>query len=189
MRPDIARKAGIPALALLGVIAIVAPSAAAGGGTLDGQATIHFGGGAGGSGSAPHYGLSNAPCDPGSFCGVGNFRGIGKAMVYLDGDSYGDDVDGHNCVSYDKDEAIVPLDGSGVLVLHSSGTACFPSDANQAPARTDFGNPQVDVTTYTVDSLDSEGRFAGATGTGSEKFAVAGDQGQWTFSGSLTTGG
>lgn len=156
---------------------------------LRGQATLHFGGFPGGSGDNDSPGLSNAPCDPGAFCGTGRFAGLGPVMVYLDGDSYGDEVPGTNCVAYEKDEAIVPYDGSGVLVLHSTGTACFLSDGNSAPPGTDFGNPGVYTTTFTIDPDASEGVFAGATGGGTETFRSDGDVAQWTFSGSLTTAG
>lgn len=171
-------------LALLLGSAAIAGSAAAST-ELRGQATLHFGGYPGGSGDNESAGLSNAPCDPDAFCGTGTFTGLGQVMVYLDGDSYGDEVPGSNCVAYEKDEAIVPYDESGVLVLHSTGTACFPSDANSAPPGTDFGNPGVYTTTFTIDPTASEGVFAGATGTGTETFRSNGDVAQWTFSGTL----
>lgn len=164
-------------------------TAAASTATLSGQATLHFGGYPGGSGDNESPGLSNAPCDPGSFCGTGRFAGLGDVMVYLDGDSYGDEVPGTNCVAYKKDEAVVPFDGSGALVLHSTGTACFLSDGNSAPPGTDFGNPGVYTTTFAIDPTASEGVFAGATGTGTETFRSNGDVAQWTFSGTLTVAG
>jgi len=150
---------------------------------MDGSATIHFGGYKGGSADAPHPGLSNAPCDPGSFCGPGRFRDLGAALVYLDVDSYGDEVS-PGCVAYDKDEAVVAPDDSWGVVLHSSGTACFPSDGSSAPPGTSFGNPGVYRTTFTV--VDGWGRFAGASGHGTEVFRSAGERGSWTFSGALT---
>jgi hypothetical protein len=170
------------------LLAAGSASAVAGTASLQGKATLHFGGYPGHSGDSDSPGLSNAPCDPGAFCGLGSFTGLGRAMVYLDGDEYGDEV-GRNCVAYAKDEAIVPLDGSGVLVLHSTGTACFLSGNNSAPPQTDFGNPATYATTFVVDPEASEGRFAGATGGGSEVFSVAGDVVQWSFRGSLTTQG
>lgn len=168
---------------LLTSAAFAGPAAAST--ALSGQATLHFGGYPGGSGDNESPGLSNAPCDPDAFCGTGRITGLGDVMVYLDGDSYGDEVPGTNCVAYEKDEAIVPYDESGVLVLHSTGTACFPSDANSAPPGTDFGNPGVYTTTFTIDPSASEGVFAGATGGGSETFRSNGDVAQWSFTGTL----
>lgn len=170
------------------LLAASSASAVAGTSSLQGKATLHFGGYPGHSGDSDSPGLSNAPCDPGAFCGIGSLTGLGRVMVYLDGDEFGDEV-GRNCFAYAKDEAIVPLDGSGVLVLHSTGTACFPSDGNSAPPQTDFGNPGTYATTFVVDPEASEGRFAGATGGGSEVFTAAGDVAQWSFRGSLSTQG
>jgi hypothetical protein len=177
------------AVAAATVLLIAAPGpAVAGTATLEGKATVHFGGYPGHSGESDSPGLSNAPCDPGAFCGIGSLTGLGQVMVYLDGDEFGDEVS-RNCFAYAKDEAIVPFDGSGVLVLHSTGTACFLSGGNSAPPQTDFGNPATYATTFVVDPEESEGRFAGATGGGSEVLSGAGDVAQWTFRGSLTTQG
>jgi len=170
------------------LLAAGAGSAVAGTASLQGKATLHFGGYPGHSGDSDSPGLSNAPCDPGAFCGIGSLTGLGPVMVYLDGDDYGDEVS-RNCVAYAKDEAIVPLDGSGVLVIHSTGTACLPSGTNSAPPQTDFGNPATYATTFVVDPQESEGRFAGATGGGSEVLSGAGDVVQWSFRGSLSTQG
>jgi hypothetical protein len=184
----------VPSTLCAAVLALLLTSVAAAGPVaastaLRGQATLHFGGFPGGSGDNESPGLSNAPCEPDSFCGTGRFDGLGPVMVYLDGDSYGDEVPGHNCVAYEKDEAIVPYDEFGVLVLHSTGTACFLSDGNSAPPGTDFGNPGVYTTTFTIDADASEGVFAGATGGGTETFRSDGDVAQWSFTGSWTPAG
>jgi hypothetical protein len=176
------------AVAAAVLLTAASASAVAGTATMQGQATLHFGGYPGHSGDSDSPGLSNAPCDPGAFCGIGSVTGLGRVMVYLDGDEFGDEIS-RNCFAYAKDEAIVPLDGSGVLVLHSTGTACFVSGGNSAPPQTDFGNPGTFATTFVADPEASEGRFAGATGSGSEVFTVAGDVAQWSFRGSLSTQG
>jgi hypothetical protein len=176
----------LAALATVLAAAAPAPANAASSLRLDGSATIHFGGYKGGSADAPHPGLSNAPCEPNSFCGPGRFRDLGLAVVFLDGDSYGDEVS-PDCVSYDKDEAVVAPDESWGVILHSTGTACFPSGSSNAPPGTSFGNPGVYRTSFTV--VEGWGRFAGATGSGTEVFRSAGDRGSWTFGGTLTPAG
>jgi hypothetical protein len=80
------------------LLAAWAGSAVAGTATLQGTATLHFGGYPGHSGDSDSPGLSNAPCDPGAFCGLGSLTGLGRVMVYLDGDEYGDDVS-RDCVA------------------------------------------------------------------------------------------
>ena len=150
---------------------------------LDGTAMIHFGGWKGASGSAPHQGLSNEPCAPDAFCGVGRFRDLGPALVYLDGDAYGEPVS-VKCRAYEKEQAIVAFDESWGIVLHGSGTFCEPDFTHQAPPMTDFGNPGVYTTTFEV--VDGWGVFAGATGSGSEVFKVAGDEALWRFTGTVT---
>ena len=179
----------VTAVVTAGVLLIAgSASAVADTAPLEGRAIVHFGGYPGQSGDSDSPGLSNAPCDPGAFCGIGSLTGLGRVMVYLDEDEYGYEVS-HNCVAYAKDEAIVPLDGSGALVLHSTGTACFVSGGNSAPPQTDFGNPTTYATTFVVDPEASEGRVAGATGGGSEVLSGAGDVAQWSFRGSLSTQG
>jgi len=181
------QRLAVAAAALLPVLALTAPPARADTTTsLDGTAMIHFGGGKGESFSAPHYGLYKNACEPDRFCGSGRFRDLGVALVYLDGDSYGDPVS-PTCVAFEKDELIAAPDGSWGIATHGTGTACFPDAPQQAPPFTDFGNPGVYETTFEV--VDSWGVFAGATGSGHETFSVAGDEGLWRVTGSVVTPG
>jgi hypothetical protein len=173
------------ALVLLALLVPGVPARASTTTSLDGTAMIHFGGGKGASYTAPHHGLTDPACDPGSFCGSGSFRELGAALVYLDGDSYGPPVS-PKCLAFEKDGLIAAKDGTWGIALHGTGTVCFPDETHQSPPFTDFGNPGV----YDVDVevIDSWGIYAGASGSGHETFKVAGDEGLWRFQGTVTTG-
>jgi hypothetical protein len=128
---------------------------------------------------------SNAPCDPDTFCGVGEMTGFGQATVTILDETF-DEIDGSPCFAVTRVESIDLLDGSGSLVLDSAGTFCRPGgsgDSNAGPSS--YGGPGRFDLTYSVDGAASAGVFAAATGMGCEVMKVDGGIGVWQFAGSL----
>jgi hypothetical protein len=131
------------------------------------------------------HSASNAPCDPDAFCGVGQLTGFGKATVTILDETF-DEIDGSPCFAVTRVESIDLLDGSGSLVLDSTGTFCRPGgsgDSNAGPSS--YGGPGRFDLAYAVDGAASTGVFAAATGTGSEVMKVDGGIGVWQIAGSL----
>lgn len=127
----------------------------------------------------------NAPCDPEALCGSGSLADFGAATITVESDDFFE-TDG--CLGVDRVETIHLVDGSGDLVLDSTGSVCFPGRSGDAPDDPSYGNPSKWTFTSTVDGADSTGVFAGATGSGTEQFAFTGAVGRWALSGSVTTG-
>jgi hypothetical protein len=128
---------------------------------------------------------SNAPCDPGAFCGVGHVTGFGQATVSILDETF-DAISGSACLAVTRIESVDLLDGSGSLVLDSAGTFCRPGgsgDSNAGPSS--YGSPGRFVLGYVVDGLASTGVFAGASGVGTEEMKVDGGIGVWQLSGTL----
>jgi hypothetical protein len=128
----------------------------------------------------------NAPCDPGALCGAGSLTDFGAATITIESDDFSDSPDCALAVT--RVETIHLLDGSGDLVLDSSGIICFPGRSGDAADQGSFGNPSKWSFTSTVDGASSTGVFAGATGSGTEAFSFAGAVGRWVLTGSVTTG-
>jgi hypothetical protein len=131
------------------------------------------------------HAASNAPCNPDTFCGVGQVTGYGQATVTILDETF-DEIGGSPCFAVTRVEAIDLLDGSGSLVLDSAGTFCRPGgsgDSNAGPSS--YGGPGRFELTYTVDAAASSGVFADAAGTGSEVMKVDGGIGVWQLAGSL----
>jgi hypothetical protein len=105
----------------------------------------------------------NAPCDPGALCGSGSLADFGAATITIESDDFFE-TDG--CLGVDRVETIHLVDGSGDLVLDSTGSVCFPGRSGDAPDDPSYGNPSMWTFTSTVD----------------------GAVGRWTLSGSVTTG-
>jgi hypothetical protein len=123
-------------------------------------------------------------CDPDTLCGAGSLAAFGPATITVDDDSF---TDGSPCLHVDRFETVHLLDGSGDLVLDSSGSVCFPGRSGGAARGPAYGNPSQWSLDGTVDGTASTGRFAGATGSFHEDFSFAGAVGRWRLSGSVTT--
>jgi hypothetical protein len=123
-------------------------------------------------------------CAPDTFCGAGSLAAFGPATITVDDDSF---MDASPCLLVDRSETVHLLDGSGDLVLESSGTVCFPGRSQGAARGPAFGNPSRWSLDGTVDGAASTGRFAGASGYLHEDFSFAGAVGRWRLSGAITT--
>jgi hypothetical protein len=123
-------------------------------------------------------------CDPDTLCGAGSLDAFGPATITVDDDSF---ADGSPCLLVDRVETVHLLDGSGDLVLESSGTVCFPGRSQGAARGPAYGNPSKWSLDGTVDGAASTGRFAGASGSFHDDFSFAGAVGRWRLSGAITT--
>ena len=128
---------------------------------------------------------SNAPCPGDTFCGVGSLAGFGSATVTILDESF-EEIEGTSCFAVTRVEQIDLLDGSGSLVIESTGTFCRPGGSGDSHASpTSYGGPGRFEFAFTVNGGESTGIFAGATGGGTETMAVAGGIGVWLLSGSI----
>jgi hypothetical protein len=128
---------------------------------------------------------SNAPCPSDAFCGAGALVGFGPATVTILDESFAD-IEGSSCLAVERTESIDLLDGSGSLVIQSSGTFCRPGGSGDSHAGPQsYGSPGRFLFSFTVDGADSTGVFAGATGDGTEEMNVSGGVGVWLFSGRI----
>ena len=145
-----------------------------------GQFTVHF----------PKAGQQNNvyPCPANVFCGVGNLGGLGAAEIDVF-DSNFEPVPSTNCLSFDKEDDISLVGTGSTLVLVGSGRLCFPGNSGNvppSPSNQDYGHPSLWTSSLSVDGADSTGIFAGATGTATETFTVAGGVGIWQVAGTVT---
>jgi hypothetical protein len=131
------------------------------------------------------HAASNAPCPADAFCGVGALAGYGTATITILDESV-DEIAGSSCFAVTRVEQIDLLGESGSLVLDSTGTFCRPggSDASHASPNS-YGSPGRFDLTFTVNSDESSGAFAGATGAGTETMYVDGGIGVWHLTGTL----
>jgi hypothetical protein len=123
-------------------------------------------------------------CDPTTLCGAGSLTAFGPATVTVEDDAF---ADGSPCLLVDRVETIHLLDGSGDLVLMSTGTVCFPGRSQGEARGPAYGNPSQWSLDGTVDGADSTGLFAGASGAFHEDFSFSGAVGRWRLSGAVTT--
>ena len=128
---------------------------------------------------------SNAPCPADEFCGVGSLVGFGSATITIVDESF-EEIEGSECFAVDRSEQIDLIDGSGSLVLESTGTFCRPGGSGDSHAGPmSYGGPGRFAFDFTVNGGESSGVFAGATGSGHETMSVAGGVGVWLLSGSI----
>jgi hypothetical protein len=128
---------------------------------------------------------SNAPCPADEFCGVGSLAGFGPATVTILDESF-EEIEGTSCYAVERVEQIDLLDGSGSLVIESSGTFCRPGGSGGSHAGpVSYGSPGRFEFVFTVNGSESTGIFAGATGGGTETMSVAGGIGVWMLSGNI----
>jgi hypothetical protein len=130
---------------------------------------------------------SNAPCLPDAFCGVGSVAGYGAATITILDESFAE-IPGSDCLAVTRTEEIDLTNGTGSLILDSSGTFCRPGGSGDSHAGpSSYGAPGKFTLSYTIDSADSTGIFAGVTGSGIETMTVAGGIGVWRLTGTLNT--
>ena len=168
----------IVVMTLAAALAIGVGSAAAqpAGGFLRGTFTIQFPKG---------HPASNAPCPADEFCGVGSLVGSGSATITILDESF-EEIEGSPCFAVDRIEQIDLTDGSGSLVIESTGTFCRPGGSGDSHASAvSYGGPGRFKFVFTVNGGESSGVFAGATGGGEETMSVAGGIGVWRLSGSI----
>jgi hypothetical protein len=162
--------------ALLVVAVSVAPAAAAPGG-LNGTFRVLFPKG---------HPASNEPCPPNEFCGVGELVGYGKATITILDETF-DEIPDSPCLAVTRVEAIDLIGSDDELVLDEEGTFCPPGSSGDSHAGPNsYGHPGFWRLDYEIDGGASSGIFAGATGSGNERFHSAGAVGLWRLSGDLT---
>jgi hypothetical protein len=168
----------VAAAAVLGVLLLVTggPAQASSTSSLTGSFAIFW--------PLPADQPRNPGCDPGTLCGAGSLAAFGPATITIDDDSF---TDASPCLLVDRTEAVHLLDGSGDLVLESTGTVCFPGRSGGAARGPAYGNPSMWSLSGAVDGAASTGRFAGASGSFHEDFSFAGAVGRWRLSGAVTT--
>jgi len=128
---------------------------------------------------------SNAPCPADEFCGVGSLPRFGPATIMILDESF-EEIVGSACFAVDRVEQIDLIDGSGSLVIQSSGTFCRPGGSGDSHASPmSYGGPGRFAFVFPVNGAESSGVFAGATGGGDETMSVAGGIGVWRLSGGI----
>jgi hypothetical protein len=163
-------------LVLVALMVLLGAPAAAQAQALRGTFAVHFPKG---------HPASNAPCPQDVFCGVGRLVAYGAATITIVDEAF-EEIPGTSCFTVMRVEQIGLIDGSGSLVIESSGTFCRPGgsgDSNAGPSS--YGAPGVFRATFTVVGSASTGVFAGATGSGVEVMQVAGGIGVWRLTGSV----
>ena len=127
------------------------------------------------------------PCSNGAFfCGTATIAGYGAASwnFYVTGVT----VIQTSCGStYTATTDFTLADGS-TLVVNESGYLCGPgTDANgyfkEGPKA--LGHPYDAYATWTVDTADSTGQFAGLAGSGTDTLHVAGARASGSYTGAL----
>jgi hypothetical protein len=133
--------------------------------------------------------LPAGPCSNGAFyCGTANIAGYGTASwnFYLTGYT----ISQTSCGStYTATTGLTLADGS-TLVLNESGPICGPGkDAagyfSEGPKA--YGHPNYPYGTWTVDTADSTGQFAGLAGSGTDALHAAGAHASGSYTGTLGT--
>jgi hypothetical protein len=170
----------VTGLAAAGLMTLGMQTVSAAPGGLNGTFRVHFPKG---------HPASNAPCDPNVFCGVGRLVGYGKATVSILDETF-TEIPDSPCLDTTRVEAIDLIGSSDELVLDETGTFCPPGRSGDSHAGPNaYGHPGRWSLHYTVDSGASSGVFAGASGSGRERFHSAGGVGVWRVSGGLTLAG
>jgi hypothetical protein len=114
-------------------------------------------------------------------------HGLGRVEITIDDDEF-TPIPGSDCLAVQRSETVTVLDGSGTIVLVSTGTACSPGNSQSGPHDKSYGNPFFFNLTFTVDGADSTGAYQNAMGSGTEHFQFAGATGVWRLAGTITAG-
>lgn len=128
---------------------------------------------------------SNAPCPDNEFCGVGSLAGYGAATITILDETF-NEIPDSSCFAVTRVEQIDLLDGSGSLVIESSGTFCRPGGSGDSHAGpSSYGGPGRWDLTFAVDGAESSGIFECAAGGGAETMGANGGIGVWHLSGTV----
>ena len=128
-----------------------------------------------------------APCagPPTSSAASARSSDSDRATITIVDESF-EEIEGSECFAVDRIEQIDLIDGSGSLVLESTGTFCRPGGSGDSHASPmSYGGPGRFAFAFTVNGGESSGVFSGATGGGDETMSVAGGIGVWLLSGSI----
>jgi hypothetical protein len=126
-------------------------------------------------------------CGVDEFCGTGTLAGFGAATITIL-DETSEPIEGTACYAVTRVERIDLTSGEGSLVIESSGTFCPPGESGESDAGpSSYGHPGVFDLRFVVNGAESTGVFAGASGSGSERFTSAGGVGTWALLGTIET--
>jgi hypothetical protein len=127
------------------------------------------------------------PCAGPGICGAGTLQGLGAVQITIDDEQF-TPIPDTDCFYDQRTETIDVLDGSGTIVLDSTGIVCTPGASGGAPkSPNSYGNPAFFDLTFTVDGANSTGAYHGATGSGTDSFQFAGATGVWMLAGTIAT--
>jgi hypothetical protein len=105
--------------------------------------------------------------------------GYGRATITILDETFSEIPDSP-CLDTTRVEAIDLIGRSDELVLDEAGTFCPPGRSGDSHAGPNsYGHPGRWRLLYTVDGGSSSGVFAGATGSGRDRFHSAGGVGVW----------
>jgi hypothetical protein len=128
-------------------------------------------------------------CSNGAFfCGTANVAGYGTASwdLYLDGATI---VSQTACgITYTATTVFTLASDGSTLVLNESGYICVPGKDGAsffAEGPNSYGNPDYPHGTWTVDTADSTGQFAGLGGSGTDDLHSAGGHAAGSYVGAL----
>jgi hypothetical protein len=173
------RKRRVVLALVAGVVGLALPSAAQAASTsFSGTLLIH----------EPLKSSEPFPCAGPGICGEGTLHGLGPVQITIDEDEF-EPIEGTDCFATRRVQTVTVLNGSGTIVLDSTGAVCFPGRSLEAhTSEMSFGHPAFFDLAFTVDGAESTGAYEGATGSGTESFQFAGATGLWRITGTLTTG-
>lgn len=127
------------------------------------------------------------PCSGPGLCTSGTLQGLGPVQITIDDEQF-TPIPNSDCFSDQRVETINVLNGSGTIVLNSTGNVCPPGASGGAPDSSQaFGNPFIFNLTFTVDGAHSTGAFQDATGSGTDRFQFAGATAVWMLAGNIST--
>jgi hypothetical protein len=129
-------------------------------------------------------------CSSGAFfCGTATIAGYGTGTWAFDLDTFSPTLDPTSCGStYTASVDFTLASDGSTLALNESGNVCAPGKDGislLAPPPTSFGHPFQISGTWTVDPLNSSGRFAGLGGFGTDALQGAGSYTTGSYSGVL----
>lgn len=166
----------VAALAAVALLTAAVPALASQRGALTATFTIQFPKG---------HPASNAPCEPGVFCGVGAVAQYGAATITILDETFAE-ISDSSCLATTRLEQIDLLDGRGSLVLESAGTFCRPGGSGDSHASpSSYGSPGRWNLEFVIVGAESTGVFAGASGGGSETMSADGGIGVWHIAGEI----
>jgi hypothetical protein len=132
--------------------------------------------------------LPSGGCSSGAFyCGTANIAGYGTAS--WDWHITSITIVQTSCGTIYTATVDFRLSSDGsTLVLNESGNACVPGNAGAgffAEGAKAYGHPNYPNGTWTVDTADSTGQFAGLSGSGTDALHGAGAHVDGSYSGTL----